>query len=84
MVRRAPFTAQREHHQEFAAIVSEYTLTGGPLAQADAAWQFQCDAVSVPEDWKDQQGYVIDAPSVIHTGSVRCSGNFQDFAYYVR
>ena len=84
MARSEPFAPQRESHQEFATVASEYMLTGGPIAQADVAWQFQWDEVSVPEDWKDQQGYAIDAPSVIHTGSVRCNGNFRDAAYIVR
>ena len=51
MAKLVPFTPLRERHLEFGVIVSEYMLTGGPIAQADAAWQFQWGAVSVPEDW---------------------------------
>lgn len=84
MTKQIFFTSQRERHQEFSITVSEYMLTCGPVAQANAAWQFQWDGVSVPEDWIDQQGYVIDAPTMIHAGSVKNNGNFRDVAYLVR
>ena len=83
MTRRTPFTARRECHQKFCQYVGE-CLTGGPAAQADATVQFHWDTVSVPEDWADQQGYAIDAPSGIPAGSVWSDGVFRDLTYVVR
>lgn len=83
MAKQSTFTAQRKRHQEFSRLVSEYTLTGGPVAQDDAAWQFMRDDLSVPEHI-DQNGYAIDAPTMMHAGSVKSIGDFRDFAYILR